>query len=83
MKKRAQYSDIFDIFFKQINASAVGAKSLHYSSGQHNAKVSSDAISKEYKVIDHAFDAVVVGAGKHLQVKSMQKTMILTNDVVF
>lgn len=47
----------------QINASSVGAKSLHYSSGQHNAKVSSDAISDEYKVVDHSFDAVVVGAG--------------------
>lgn len=26
--------------------------------------MSNDAISKEYKVVDHAFDAIVVGAGK-------------------
>lgn len=56
----------FSIFLLQINASAVGAKSLHYSSGNHNAKVSDDAISKEYKVVDHAFDAIVVGAGNFI-----------------
>lgn len=53
----------FPNFDYQIKSSSVGAKCLHYSAG-HNAKVADDAISKEYKVVDHAFDAIVVGAGK-------------------
>ena len=32
-------------------------------SGQSDAKVSSDAISRQYPVVDHDYDAVVVGAG--------------------
>lgn len=43
---------------------AVSARSLHYSGGQHNAEVKPDAVSKDYPVVDHAFDAIVVGAGK-------------------
>lgn len=30
---------------------------------RNNASVKSDAISKEYPVVDHTYDAVVVGAG--------------------
>ena len=32
-------------------------------SGQDQAKVSGDAISRQYPVVDHTYDAVVVGAG--------------------
>jgi len=32
-------------------------------SGQNDSKVSSDAISRQYPVVDHNYDAVVVGAG--------------------
>jgi len=31
--------------------------------GQNNAKTSEDAISRQYPVVDHTYDAVVVGAG--------------------
>lgn len=49
----------------QINASSIAARGLHYGTGQHSAK-SGDSISKEYPVVDHSFDAIVVGAGKYL-----------------
>ena len=32
-------------------------------SGQDSAKTSGDAISRQYPVVDHTYDAVVVGAG--------------------
>uniref|UniRef100_A0A1Q3FY53 Succinate dehydrogenase [ubiquinone] flavoprotein subunit, mitochondrial n=2 Tax=Culex tarsalis TaxID=7177 RepID=A0A1Q3FY53_CULTA len=38
-------------------------RGLHFTVGQNNAKSSPDAISKEYPVVDHTYDAVVVGAG--------------------
>lgn len=40
------------------------ARSLHFTVGQNNAKPNADASTKEYKIIDHEYDAVVVGAGK-------------------
>lgn len=36
---------------------------MHFTVGPNNAKSNSDASSKEYQVIDHEYDAVVVGAG--------------------
>ncbi|TRY78932.1 hypothetical protein TCAL_01724 [Tigriopus californicus] len=39
-------------------------RGLHFTvSGQGDAKVQGDAISREYPVVDHSYDAVVVGAG--------------------
>lgn len=38
-------------------------RNLHYSVGQKNQVKTSTGISNEYPVIDHEFDAVVVGAG--------------------
>jgi len=44
-------------------AAAQGSKNFHFSIyGKKNAKVSDD-ISTQYPVVDHEFDAVVVGAG--------------------
>merc|ERR1712168_1655959 len=44
-------------------AAAQGSKNFHFSIyGKKNAKVS-DEISTQYPVVDHEFDAVVVGAG--------------------
>lgn len=36
---------------------------MHVSVDRNSASVKSDAISKEYPVVDHTYDAVVVGAG--------------------
>uniref|UniRef100_V5SIW8 Succinate dehydrogenase [ubiquinone] flavoprotein subunit, mitochondrial n=1 Tax=Mayetiola destructor TaxID=39758 RepID=V5SIW8_MAYDE len=41
----------------------VASRKLHSTSDRQSAKVSTDAISKEYPVVDHSFDAIVVGAG--------------------
>lgn len=41
----------------------MSSRKLHYSAG-HSAQVSHDAISKEYPIVDHTYDAIVVGAGK-------------------
>lgn len=42
----------------------VPQRGLHFTvSGQNDAKVKGDAISREYPVVDHSYDAVVVGAG--------------------
>lgn len=38
-------------------------RTLHVSVDRGSASVKSDAISKEYPVVDHTYDAVVVGAG--------------------
>jgi succinate dehydrogenase (ubiquinone) flavoprotein subunit len=38
-------------------------RNLHFNVGSQNAKNNPDAISKEYPVVDHTYDAVVVGAG--------------------
>lgn len=38
-------------------------RGLHFTVGQNNAKANPGAISKEYPVVDHTYDAVVVGAG--------------------
>lgn len=58
----------------QLRVSPIISRNLHYSHGQHNAKVNTDAISKEYPVIDHEFDAIVVGAGM-----SFTHTLIVDN----
>ncbi|KAH8297456.1 hypothetical protein KR044_012077 [Drosophila immigrans] len=43
---------------------AATQRSFHITTGQQNAKAANpDAISKQYPVIDHAYDAIVVGAG--------------------
>lgn len=39
------------------------SRSLHFAGEAKNAKVQSGAISKEYPVVEHVYDAVVVGAG--------------------
>lgn len=39
------------------------SRNLHFTVGQNNAKANPDAISREYPVVDHTYDAVVVGAG--------------------
>lgn len=57
------FSLLFVFFWLQLRVSPIISRNLHYSERQHNAKVNSDAISKEYPVIDHEFDAIVVGAG--------------------
>ncbi|XP_058054989.1 succinate dehydrogenase [ubiquinone] flavoprotein subunit, mitochondrial [Anopheles bellator] len=38
-------------------------RNLHFTVGQNNAKSNPNAISGEYPVVDHTYDAVVVGAG--------------------
>lgn len=38
-------------------------RALHVSVDRGSASVRTDAISKEYPVVDHTYDAVVVGAG--------------------
>lgn len=43
-------------------AIAPATRQLH-SSNDKNAKVNTSAISKEYPIVDHTFDAIVVGAG--------------------
>ncbi|XP_070504015.1 succinate dehydrogenase [ubiquinone] flavoprotein subunit, mitochondrial [Chironomus tepperi] len=43
--------------------SLTSARSLHYTVGNNNAKPNANAISNSYQVIDHEYDAVVVGAG--------------------
>jgi len=46
----------------QLQASA--AKNFSFTvSGQDSAKANTDAISRQYPVVDHQYDAVVVGAG--------------------
>ncbi|KAL5286920.1 SDHA family protein [Megaselia abdita] len=47
------------------SASVAPSRAISYTPGNNTSKVNSDAITKagEYKVIDHAYDAVVVGAG--------------------
>ena len=43
---------------------AVAAKNFSFTvAGQDSAKVNNDAISRSYPVVDHTYDAVVVGAG--------------------
>ncbi|XP_044253323.1 succinate dehydrogenase [ubiquinone] flavoprotein subunit, mitochondrial [Tribolium madens] len=39
------------------------SQGLHIGVDKKNAKVSSDAVSKVYPIVDHTYDAVVVGAG--------------------
>ena len=44
--------------------SASGSRSLHFSiAGQKNESTKTGSISRDYPVIDHTYDAVVVGAG--------------------
>lgn len=47
-----------------MKSSVNAARSLHFTVGQNNAKPNADCSTKEYKIIDHEYDAVVVGAGK-------------------
>lgn len=45
-------------------ALAAGARNFHYTVGGVNAEAKvSDGVSRDYPVVDHTFDAVVVGAG--------------------
>ena len=45
-------------------APAASSRGLHFTvGGQNEAKTSSDAGSRQYPVVDHDYDAVVVGAG--------------------
>jgi len=45
-------------------APAASSRGIHFSvGGQNEAKTSSDAGSRQYPVVDHEYDAVVVGAG--------------------
>uniref|UniRef100_U5ELV7 Succinate dehydrogenase [ubiquinone] flavoprotein subunit, mitochondrial n=1 Tax=Corethrella appendiculata TaxID=1370023 RepID=U5ELV7_9DIPT len=46
-----------------VTAASTQNRSLHFTVGQNSAKSNPDAISKEYPVVDHTYDAVVVGAG--------------------
>jgi succinate dehydrogenase (ubiquinone) flavoprotein subunit len=39
------------------------SRGVHIGADRRNAKVSSDAVSKVYPIVDHTYDAVVVGAG--------------------
>jgi len=49
---------------KAPQVQAVGAKNFSFTvAGQDSAKVNTDAISRQYPVVDHQYDAVVVGAG--------------------
>lgn len=41
----------------------VVSRGLHVTGGTRNAKSCDEAISKQYPVIEHEYDAVVVGAG--------------------
>ncbi|XP_065370337.1 succinate dehydrogenase [ubiquinone] flavoprotein subunit, mitochondrial [Calliphora vicina] len=44
-------------------SAVVPQRALHITHGNKNASSKPDAISKEYPIVDHAYDAVVVGAG--------------------
>ncbi|XP_050325121.1 succinate dehydrogenase [ubiquinone] flavoprotein subunit, mitochondrial [Bactrocera neohumeralis] len=44
-------------------ATVVPQRELHITHGKNDAKVRTDAISKEYPIVDHSYDAIVVGAG--------------------
>jgi succinate dehydrogenase (ubiquinone) flavoprotein subunit len=49
---------------KAPQVQAAVAKNFSFTvAGQDSAKVNNDAISRQYPVVDHTFDAVVVGAG--------------------
>lgn len=67
----------------QVRVSSIASRQLHYSAGQHNAKVNADAISKEYPVIDHAFDAVVVGAGKCHEYTYIRRNIFYFTSTIF
>lgn len=43
--------------------SVTSSRNLHYTVGNNTSKPNANAISNSYQVIDHEFDAVVVGAG--------------------
>ncbi|XP_037954491.1 succinate dehydrogenase [ubiquinone] flavoprotein subunit, mitochondrial [Teleopsis dalmanni] len=45
------------------SASLVPQRDLHITQDKRNATTKSNAISKEYPIVDHSYDAVVVGAG--------------------
>uniref|UniRef100_A0A1A9VZ39 Succinate dehydrogenase [ubiquinone] flavoprotein subunit, mitochondrial n=1 Tax=Glossina brevipalpis TaxID=37001 RepID=A0A1A9VZ39_9MUSC len=44
-------------------SSVVPSRKWHVTHGKNDASVKADAVSKEYPIVDHAYDAVVVGAG--------------------
>lgn len=48
----------------KATASIASTRNLHYTVGNHKAKSNSNGISRQYPIIDHEFDAVVVGAGE-------------------
>ncbi|KAG5672048.1 hypothetical protein PVAND_002210 [Polypedilum vanderplanki] len=43
--------------------SFTSSRNLHFTVGNNNSKANPNAISNAYQVVDHEFDAVVVGAG--------------------
>lgn len=52
------------VILQQRAAAAATARSYHITPGYQTAKAANpDAISKHYPVVDHAYDAIVVGAG--------------------
>jgi hypothetical protein len=52
-------------FVRQLKTlSFASTRNLHFSVGNSNAKANPNAVSNAYQVIDHEFDAVVVGAGE-------------------
>lgn len=54
--------DVFTSFQNNLGFPVVGNRKFHYTPDGRAAKVS-DAISKQYPLVDHTYDAVVVGAG--------------------
>lgn len=46
-----------------LKALSVPTRSLHFTDGTNKPRTMSDAISGSYQVVDHEYDAVVVGAG--------------------
>ena len=45
------------------NQIAAGSRGLHFTVGGQNEAKTSEGSSRQYPVVDHTYDAVVVGAG--------------------
>lgn len=76
------WSAFASLIFQLKTLSTASTRNLHFTVGSNTAKANSDAISNSYQVIDHEYDAVVVGAGKW-KVKSLQTFMILGSTFLF
>ena len=57
---------MFSFAFQLKTISTASTRNLHFTVGSNKAKANSDAISNAYQVVDHEYDAVVVGAGKNI-----------------